>query len=173
MGPPSFVAGTREGAFHNWTEDEEAAELRLPLPPGTRKQDLKAVVTPTSLSVALRGDPAKSLLEISPLRGRIVSDETTWFLEEGVMVITLAKMQGVGSSSAAQLWGRSLAAPGPASTFSCWLTPAEVAAATRRDEAKGADAPPPQATWTTRTTMAAVAVVAVAVAILLLPLMGD
>lgn len=168
--PPLWPASTglKDGAFVNWTEDEESAELRLPLPPGTRKHDLKAVITPTSLSVALRGDASKPLLDISPLRARIVSNETTWFLEDGVMVITLAKMQGVGASSAAQLWGRSLCGGGAGSTFRCYLTPAEVAAATRRDGAQGGAAPA-HAQWTVRTTVMAVAVVAVAVAVLVLP----
>ncbi|KAG8458109.1 hypothetical protein KFE25_012769 [Diacronema lutheri] len=157
----------KDGAFTGWTEDEESCELKLPLPPGTKKADINASITPTSLSVALRAGGAP-LLIVSPLAARIVSDETTWFLEDGVMVITLAKMQGVGATSAAQIWGRSLCAGGPGSTFECYLSPAEVAARL------GIEPPPQRAPvsdgtgWAALAAACAAAVVAVATAVLLL-----
>lgn len=163
------IAQNKTGAFTNWTEDEEAAELRLPLPEGTGKHDLKVVITPTSLSVTLRSD-SKPLLVVNPLAARVVSDETTWFLEEGFCVITLAKMQGVGSSDAAQIWGASLGSPG--ATFQCYLTPAQVDAAVRRADPKK-DVQPSSSGWTVGTAAAAFAVLAVAVAILLLPWMSE
>lgn len=115
-------SSAKRGAFVHWTEDDDSVEIRLPLPPGTTKHDVKAVFSPTSLAVSARAD-GRRLLVVSHLRARIVSDETTWVLEDGdVMTITLAKMPGVAS-----VWGASLSADAESATFSCWLSPAEAA----------------------------------------------
>lgn len=111
-----------QGAFREWTEDAEGVELRLPVPEGASKRSLNCKATPTALRVTHDG---QNLLLCDPLATRIVSDETTWYLEEGVMIITLAKMQGVGRSDAEQMCGPSLGKPG--GRFECYLAPDEVA----------------------------------------------
>ncbi|KAJ1633407.1 hypothetical protein T492DRAFT_981780 [Pavlovales sp. CCMP2436] len=117
----------RDGAFVCWAEDDDSVELKLPLPENTRKTDLRALFTPSSMSVTLRAD-AKPLLVVSSLAKRIVSDESTWYIEKNIMFIGLAKMQGTGASVSEQRWGRSLSSGAAGSTFTCWLAPHEAAA---------------------------------------------
>eukprot|EP00306_Pavlova_sp_CCMP459_P011051 CAMPEP_0185192092 /NCGR_PEP_ID=MMETSP1140-20130426/17747_1 /TAXON_ID=298111 /ORGANISM="Pavlova sp., Strain CCMP459" /LENGTH=94 /DNA_ID=CAMNT_0027758821 /DNA_START=8 /DNA_END=288 /DNA_ORIENTATION=- len=78
------------GPFVQWTEDAESVEMKLPIPPGLTKHDLKAVFTPVSLSITTRAE-GKELLAVKPLAARIVSDETTWYLNKDIMTITLAR----------------------------------------------------------------------------------
>jgi hypothetical protein len=111
----------QQGEFVHWTEDDDSVEIRLPLPAGTTKSDIKAVFSPTSLAVSVGADENR-LLVVSHLHARIVSDETTWVIERDVMTLTLAKMPGVAGK-----WGASLSSNAEGSTFSCWLSPDQVA----------------------------------------------
>jgi hypothetical protein len=162
--PGGFPAAGKRGAFVNWTEDEESSELKLPLPEGTRKTDIKACFTPTSFAITLRSD-GTTLLAVSPLAARIVSDETTWYIEQDTMTITLAKMQGVGASDSAQLWGQSLqAADAKGGTFECWLTPEKVA------ERLGLEPPANHSSAGTDWTMVSMAVSAVVLVVAMVAL---
>ena len=67
----------KSGAFRDWTEDDEQAELSLPLPPGTVKKDIVCVLTGESLTVR-QAKLGTTLLRIEPLYGVAVPEESTW-----------------------------------------------------------------------------------------------
>lgn len=161
-GPPRAA---KLGAFVHWTEDDDSVEIRLPLPEGTTKHEIKAVFSPTSLAVSVRADGTR-LLVVSHLHARIVSDETTWYLENDVMTLTLAKMPAGGSA-----WGASLSSDAEGCTFSCWLTPTEVAKRLGEPDpstlARAAGGASDVGTdWTMVAAASAVAVLVVAMAVL-------
>lgn len=163
-------AGQKTGAFTEWAEDSESVELKLPLPPGTTKHELKAIFTPTSMSVTLR-DSGKELLVVNPLAARMVSDEVTWYLEDSIMVITLAKMQGVGKSEVDQTWGESLAAP--SGKFTCYMRPEDVTTRLRPSEARAELARKSGLASAMLTTGVAIAVVVIACIVLAISHISD
>ena len=88
----SNVTDRKRGAFRDWTEDDGVAELTLPLPAGSVKKDIVCIITAEALTV--RHVPTKQvLLRAEPLSGPAVSEESTWYLQGDVMVISLAKVR--------------------------------------------------------------------------------
>ena len=61
------------GAFREWTEDHEQAEIALPLPPGTTKKDLVCVIGERSLIVK-DVNQGITLLNADPLAGLAVPE---------------------------------------------------------------------------------------------------
>ena len=124
----------KSGAFRDWTEDDEQAELSLPLPQGTVKKDIVCVLTGESLTVR-QAKLGTTLLRIEPLCGVAVPEESTWYVdaESDLLMVVIAKGK-IGATKSDQYWGASLAAKG--GTFECWLSPAEVKSAREVREAK-------------------------------------
>ncbi|KAL3896037.1 MAG: hypothetical protein SGPRY_013364, partial [Prymnesium sp.] len=122
------------GAFHDWNEDVETAEIFLPLPEGTKKKELVCSIHADKL-IILHKPLGKTLLRAEPLAGLVVPAESTWYLQDEVLMIVLAK-QWRGQHNSDQYWGGSLAAKGGA--YECYLTVAEVAAMRRKREYKEA-----------------------------------
>jgi len=110
------------GAFRDWTEDDQAAELTLPLPADTVKKELVCIITADSLHVR-HARLQKTLLRAEPLSGPVLAEESTWYLQGEVLVIVLAK-QWRGETKSDQYWGASLVAK--EGLYECYLTPKEV-----------------------------------------------
>ena len=120
----SNVGATHTGAFREWKEDFETVEIFLPLPPATCKRELVCVITPDSLNIWHTRHA--SLLVAQPLAGPVIPEESTWWLEGGVLNLVLAK-QWRGETKSDQYWGAQLAAKG--GTYECYMPPAQVRAA--------------------------------------------
>ena len=94
-----MIAARKSGAFRDWKEDAETAEIFLPLPPDTAKKDLICVITADKLHV--RHAPSRTtLLRAEPLAGPVVSEESTWYMaeEDKLLVIVLAKVSASAAS---------------------------------------------------------------------------
>mmetsp|Transcript_32805 Transcript_32805/g.65298 ORF Transcript_32805/g.65298 Transcript_32805/m.65298 type:complete len:255 (-) Transcript_32805:183-947(-) len=123
MGFMSNVTDHKTGCFRDWKEDDEVADVTLPLPTGTvKKADIVCIITAESLHVRHVGQQ-KTLLRAEPLAGPVIAEESTWYLQGEVLMISLAK-QWRKETKSDQYWGASLAAKG--GCFECYLTPAEV-----------------------------------------------
>jgi chemotaxis protein histidine kinase CheA len=132
----SKVTDRKRGAFRDWKEDDEVAEIFLPLPANTIKKEITCTITATSLHVEhIR--LGKTLLKAEPLAGLVNEEESTWYLQgTSVLIICLAKQQA-GANKSEQYWGATLAAEGGA--FECYKSPDDVEharAARERLEAK-------------------------------------
>ena len=157
-----FPSEHKVGAFRDWKEDDELCEIFLPVPAGTLKADLVVVVTSETIRVR-HVKLQKTLLCADPLAGPVQADESTWYLQEELLTIVLAK-QWRGSTKSDQYWGDSMvpklasaanAAPKqkdylgldePTSvttakpvTFECYMTVAQVARARKEREQKEAE----------------------------------
>lgn len=134
----SNVVARKSGAFTDWKEDDEVAELFLPLPEGTVKKDLMVVIAADKLLVRTVKS-ALTLLRAEPLAGGVFVDESTWYLQGDLLLIVLAKQQ-VGATKSDQYWGASLAAKD--GTVECYMKPSEVKAhrAAREKAASASDA---------------------------------
>ena len=130
----SNVGATHTGAFREWKEDFETVEIFLPLPPATCKRELVCVITPDSLNI--RHTRQASLLVAQPLAGPVIPEESTWWLEGGVLNLVLAK-QWRGETKSDQYWGAQLAAKG--GTYECYMPPAQVRAAKQAREREEAE----------------------------------
>ena len=129
----SKVTARKSGAFTDWKEDDQVAEIFLPLPEGTVKKDLLVVIAADKLVVRLMRSQ-QTLLRADPLAGGVDVDESTWYLQDDLLLLVLAKQQ-VGASKSDQYWGASLAATGGA--YECYMSPSEVKAhRTAREKAE-------------------------------------
>lgn len=63
-----------------WTQTESDLEVLVTLPEGTAKGAITVKIGRTSLSVALKADPAKAIVEIKKLRYPVSADESTWVM---------------------------------------------------------------------------------------------
>ena len=141
----------KTGAFRNWTEDEQAAEIVLPMT-GISKNLIQFSLG-SSESVAVTNKAMRSaqklvvknkmtgetLLLADPLAGLVDDIETTWTLNrDGDLCITLAKLQPAPGSAAAKepppMWGETLCAKG--GKLECYKTVAEVTGARELREAR-------------------------------------
>ena len=139
------------GAFRNWTEDEQAAEIVLPMT-GISKNLIQFSLS-SSESIAVTNKAMRSaqklvvtnkmtgetLLFVDPIAGLVDEIETTWTLNrDGDLCITLAKMQAAPGSAAAKepppMWGETLCAKG--GKLECYKTVAEVAGVRELREAR-------------------------------------
>lgn len=128
------VGATHTGAFREWKEDFETVEIFLPLPPATAKRELVCVITPDSLHISTVF--CTTLLVAQPLAGPVIPEESTWWLEDGVLNLVLAK-QWRGETKSDQYWGAQLAAKG--GTYECYMPPAQVRAAKQAREREEAE----------------------------------
>ena len=131
----SKVGATHTGAFREWKEDFETVDIFLPLPPATTKSELVCVITPDSLHIRHTRLQA-SLLVAHPLAGPVIPEDSTWYLEGGVLNLVLAK-QWRGETKSDQYWGAQLAAKG--GTHECYMPPPEVRAAKQAREREEAE----------------------------------
>lgn len=117
----------KTGAFRDWTEDHEHAELTLPLPTGTIKKELVVILTAESLQVR-HTKLGKTLLRVEPFAGVAVPEESTWYVDadNDLLVVVIAKAE-IGANKTEQHWGHSLAAKDGA--LECYLTIAEMRSA--------------------------------------------
>ena len=81
----------KRGVFRDWTEDDEGADLFVPLPPGTVKKDLVCVITSEKL-VVRHARLQKMLLCAEPLAGPVDPEQSTWYIEGDVVHLFLAKV---------------------------------------------------------------------------------
>lgn len=125
------VTTPKQGPFDNWTEDDESVEIRLPLPSGAGRKDLSVHITAMAIDAVLhvRGAPPVTLLSARPLAGTVHVEESTWYLESGILVIALAK-QDYGGTRSDQYWGPALCAAG--GEVACYLHPAALRAEIER-----------------------------------------
>jgi hypothetical protein len=88
------TTATKSGAFRDWKEDAETAEIFLPLPPDTVKKDLVCIITADRLHIR-HVRTQQTLLRAEPLAGPIVSEDSTWYLaeEDKLLNIVLAKVR--------------------------------------------------------------------------------
>ena len=89
-------ADRKTGAFREWKEDDEVAEITLPLPPGTTKRELVCVITADGLHMR-HVRRTKPLLRVQPLAGPVIPEESTWYCEStgeyACVCIALAKVR--------------------------------------------------------------------------------
>lgn len=85
------LTAPKVGAFHDWNEDVETAEIFLPLPEGTKKKELVCSIHADKL-IILHKPLGKTLLRAEPLAGLVVPAESTWYLQDEVLMIVLAKV---------------------------------------------------------------------------------
>ena len=157
-----FPTDSKVGLFRDWKEDDEACEIFLPVPAGTLKADLVVVITSETIHVR-HVKLQKTLLRADPLAGPIQAEESTWYLQEDLLTIVLAK-QWRGNTKSDQYWGDSMV-PKPASAkpaapkpkdflgldepsgittskpvaFECYMTVGQVARARKEREQKEAE----------------------------------
>jgi hypothetical protein len=128
------VTDRKTGAFQDWTEDQDTAELFLPLPRETLKKELVCTITADKLHV-WHSRLKQTLLKVEPLAGLIHSEESTWYLQGGsLLVITLTK-QRIGATNSDQYWGASLAKK-DGGLLECYKSPADVEHAREARERK-------------------------------------
>ena len=120
---PSKVTDRKKGAFRDWKEDDEQAELFLPLPANTTKKEVVCTITSTALHVR-HVRLGKTLLRAEPLAGLVNEEESTWYLQgTSLLIIVLAK-QTIGETKSDRYWGGSLAAEG--GLFECYKSAEDV-----------------------------------------------
>lgn len=79
---------------YRWTQQLADLEVVVPVPEGTRTRDLKVELTPTKISVGLKGQPP--LLE-GKLHDKIILDDSHWTLEDNKEVVfTMMKFNQMG-----------------------------------------------------------------------------
>ena len=123
------VGATHTGAFREWKEDFDTVEIFLPLPPATTKSELVCVITPNSLHIRHTRLQA-TLLVAQPLAGPVIPEDSTWYLEGGVLNLVLAKQWRGETKSDSN--PHSNPNPNPTLTLTLILTP--TLTLTRRDQ---------------------------------------
>ena len=71
-----------------WTQTEEEVEIRVPVPAGTKAKGCKVKFDMASMSVSVAGE---ALLD-GKLGGPVDVDESTWTISDGMLELTLAKL---------------------------------------------------------------------------------
>jgi len=131
------LTAPKTGAFRDWKEDHEVAEIFLPLPADTLKKDIACVIHADKLLVRHVG-LGKTLLHAEPLAGLLVPDESTWYLQGNDLLLIVLAKQWRGEHKSDQYWGGSLAAKD--GVYECYMSPREVECARKAREQKEADA---------------------------------
>ena len=120
----SKVTDRKQGAFRDWKEDDEQAEIFLPLPANTSKKELAVVLTAEALHVR-HTRLQKTLLRAEPLAGLVNTEESTWYLQGSSLLILVLAKQTIGETKSDRYWGKSLAAED--GVFECYKAPDDVA----------------------------------------------
>lgn len=77
-----------DAGSYQWSQTLTDVKVRIPVVPGTRGRDVVYSLTPTTLSVSLKGRPP---LVQGTLAGRVVPGESLWTLEDGAIEVVLQK----------------------------------------------------------------------------------
>ena len=77
------------GDGYTWKQDNEEVEVTVPVPEGTRGKEIKVAFKPSSVKVTV---PSKDNFELSfDLFANVSTDDCTWSLSDGSLVITMEK----------------------------------------------------------------------------------
>lgn len=82
---------------YKWTQTLEETSVLISVPKGTKGKDLNVSLKASSISIRMNkkqdGEDSPRILVDGTLVGKIRTDESTWSLEGGVVVVTLDKLQ--------------------------------------------------------------------------------
>jgi HSP20 family molecular chaperone IbpA len=80
-----------EGGNYRWSQTDDSIELIVDVPLGTRAKDVSVAFKPSSFSVSVRGADAAAIAVPKTYRATR-PDESTWTMDDGKVVVTIAKM---------------------------------------------------------------------------------
>lgn len=75
---------------YTWNQTVYDVDVQIKLPAGTRSRDLKVVIEPKKIFVALKNDLSNPLLD-GELFDRIKAEKSNWILDEGTLIFNLEK----------------------------------------------------------------------------------
>lgn len=73
---------------YTWSQTPEDVEVQVPLPAGTKGKACKVTFGGRKLAVAVTNGPT---LMLDPLYGSIRTDDCTWTVADGALVVTMEK----------------------------------------------------------------------------------
>ena len=82
---------------YTWTQTIDETSVLLAVPEGTKGKDMSVSIKPSTISVRMRqpleGEDSPRILLEGQMVEKIRTDESTWSLEGGVLVLTLNKLK--------------------------------------------------------------------------------
>lgn len=94
---PIGNGGSSHKHSYKWTQTIHEASIALPLPNNTRARDLNVVIKSSTLSVSFKNKKTTQTQTPQLLEGQLTenirTDESTWTIEGGVLLITLDKIK--------------------------------------------------------------------------------
>eukprot|EP00850_Spirogloea_muscicola_P005203 SM000023S07659 [mRNA] locus=s23:774412:775853:+ [translate_table: standard] len=93
-----------------WDQTVEEVNLYVPLPPGARARQVFCDIAPRSIAVGLKGASSRYLDHV--LEAAVKSSESFWTIEDGVLHVTLQKVEKAHS------WTSPLAGQGQLDPYS-------------------------------------------------------